>query len=162
MQRRRRLSFLRLLLVLALPAAAQAAGLEIVRVFTSWRAAASFQSVGEYLDGREHTGGIAVLRSQPGARAGYYWLVRLKNSGAAFSGAKFVLQVITPAGPEPKTFVFATAVPAGRPVFQLGLTGSDWPGAKARPVAWHLQLLAADGRTLLAKESFLWELPGKP
>jgi len=162
MRRRPRLFLLRLLLLLALAASGQAAEIEIVRVFASWRSAASFQSVREYFDGREHTGGITVLRSQPGERAGYYWLVRLKNHGAALAGAEFVLQVITPAAPEPKTFTFPADVPAGRPLFQLGLTGADWPGAKFRPVAWHLQLLAADGRTLIAKESFLWELPEKP
>jgi hypothetical protein len=151
----------RLLLALALPASAQAADLEIVRVFTGWRDAASFQRVSEYLDGREHTGGIVMLRSQPGERAGYYWLVRLKNRGASLPGTKFVLQVITPAAPEPKTFTFSADIPAGSPLYQLGLTGADWPGTKARPVAWHLQLLAPDGRTLLAKESFLWESPGK-
>jgi hypothetical protein len=155
-----RLSPLGLLLLLFLPAAARAAGPEIVRVFTGWRDAASFQRVSEYLDGRENTGGIIVLRSQPGARAGFYWLIRLKNDGAPLAGAKFELQVITPTSPEAKTFTFPADVPAGSPLYQLGLTGADWPGAKSRPAAWQLRLLAADGKTLIAKESFLWELPG--
>jgi hypothetical protein len=162
MRLRPRLSPLSLLLVLALPASGHAAGLEIVRVFTGWRDAASFQRVSEYLGGKENTGGIAVLRSQPSQRAGYYWLMRLKNRDAPLPGAKFVLQVITPAAPEPKTFTFSADIPAGSPLYQLGLTGTDWPGAKARPVAWHLQLLAADGKTLIAKESFLWEFPARP
>jgi hypothetical protein len=155
------LSSLCLLLALALPSSGRAASLEIVRVFTGWRDAVSFQRVTEYLDGRENTGGITVLRSRPSERAGYYWLVRLKNGGAALPGAKFELQVITPAAPEAKTFRFSADIPAGSPLYQLGLTGADWPGPKARPVAWHLQVLAADGTTLIAKESFLWEMPGK-
>lgn len=159
MQLRSRLS--PLCLLLALPASAHAASLEIARVFTGWRDAASFQRLTEYLDGRESTGGITMLRSRPGERAGYYWLVRLKNGGASLPGAKFELQVITPAAPEPKTFTFSADIPAGSPLYQLGLTGADWPGPKARPVAWHLQVLAADGTTLIAKESFLWEMPGK-
>ena len=158
----RRLSSLCLLLLFLPPASVQAAGLEIVRVFTGWRDAASFQRVPEYLDGRENTGGILVLRSQPGSRAGFYWFVRLKNDGAPLAGAKFELQVITPTSPEAKTFTFPADVTAGSPLYQLGLTGTDWPGAKARPAAWRLRLLAADGKTLIAKESFLWELPGKP
>jgi hypothetical protein len=161
MQLRWRLFPLCLLLALALPAPGRAASLEIARVFTGWRDAASFQRVTEYLDGRESTGGITVLRSRPGARAGYYWLVRLKNGGASLPGAKFELQVITPAAPEPKTFTFSADIPAGSPLYQLGLTGADWPGPKARPVAWHLQVFAADGTTLIAKESFLWEMPEK-
>jgi hypothetical protein len=157
-----RLSPLCLLLAFALPASGHAGGLEVVRVFTGWRDAASFQRVIEYLDGRENTGGATVLRSRSGERAGYYWLVRLKNGGASLPGAKFELQVITPAAPEPKTFTFSADIPAGSPLYQLGLTGTDWPGPKARPVAWHLQVIAADGTTLVVKESFLWEMPGKP
>ena len=156
-----RLSSLGLLLLLFLPASVRAAGPEIVRVFTGWRDAASFQRVSEYLDGKENTGGIIVLRSQPGARAGFYWLVRLKNGGEPLAGAKFELQVITPTSPEAKTFTFSADVPAGSPLYQLGLTGADWPGAKARPVAWRLRLLAADGQAVVAKESFLWEMPTK-
>jgi hypothetical protein len=157
-----RLSSFGLLLLLFLPASVRAAGPEIVRVFTGWRDAASFQRVTEYLDGKENTGGIIVLRTQPGARAGFYWLVRLKNDDAPLAGAKFELQVVTPTSPEAKTFTFPADVPVGSPLYQLGLTGADWPDAKARPAAWQLRLLAADGKTLIAKESFLWELPGKP
>jgi hypothetical protein len=150
------------ILLLALPAASRAAGLEIVRVSPGWRDAASFQRVSEYLDGRENTGGVTVLRTRPGERAGFYWLVRLKNDGPSLAGAKFELQVITPAAPAPKTFTFPADVSAGSALYDLGVTGADWPEAKARPAAWRLRLLAADGRTLVGEKSFLWELPGKP
>ena len=43
-------------------------------------------------------------------------------------------------------------MPAGNKVYDLGVTGADWPGAKARPAAWRLRLLAADGSTLIAKK----------
>ena len=149
-------------LLFALPAAARAAGPEIVRVSTGWRTAASFQRVSEYFDGHENDGGIAVLRTQPGDRAGFYWLVRLKNDGPPLTGAKFELEVITPVGPTPKTFTFPAAIARGSALYDLGLTGADWPGATARPAAWRLKLLAADGRTLLAEQSFLWALPPAP
>jgi hypothetical protein len=150
------------LLLLALPIAAPAAGLEVVRVTTGWRDAASFQRVSEYFNGKENTGGMIVRRTRPGERAGLYWLMRLKNRGTPIAGARFELQVITPATPEPQTFTFSADVPAGSAVYELGLTGADWPDAKARPAAWRLRLLAADGRTLIGEKSFLWELPGKP
>lgn len=147
-------------LLLLLPASfLSAAGLEVVHVSTQWRDAASFQRISEYFNGRENTGGIIVLRTQPGERAGHYWQVRLKNPGAPVAGAKFELQVISSAAPGPKTFAFAADVPAGSRLYQLGLTGTDWPDTKARPVAWQLRVLAADGQTLLVKKSFLWELP---
>jgi hypothetical protein len=44
----------------------------------------------------------------------------------------------------------------------LGLTGADWPGGEqAHPVAWKLELVAADGRVLAAEKSFLWEKPAQ-
>jgi len=157
-----RLASLGLLLLFPLPTSVHAAGPEIVRVFTGWHDAASFERMAEYFDGKEHTGGITMLRSQPGARAGFYWLVRLKNRGTPLAGTKFELQVITPTSPEAKTFTFSADIPAGSSLYQLGLTGVDWPSAKARPAAWQLRLLGADGKTLITKESFLWELPRKP
>ena len=150
------------LLLLALPTAVPAAGIELVRVISGWRDAASFQRLSEYFGGRENTGGMILLRTRPGERAGFYWLVRLKNNGPPVPGARFELEVITPAAPEPRTFTFPADVPAGRPLYELGLTGADWPDAKARPAAWRLRLLAADGRTLIGEQSFIWELPARP
>ena len=151
-----------LVLLAFLPAAsASAADLEIVRVFTDWRGAVSFHGLGEYFGGKEDSGGITILTTQPAERSGYYWLVRLKNKGARLPGSRFELQVISSSAPEPKTFSFPADIPLGGSVYQLGLTGPDWPGEKSRPVAWQLRLLASDGSTLLVKESFLWELPKK-
>jgi len=148
--------------LLILPAALRAAGPEIIRVSTGWRTTASFQRVSEYWTGRENDGSINVLRTRPAERAGYYWLIRLRNDGAPLAGAKFELAVITLAAPTPRTFSFPVTLAAGSALYDLGLTGADWPGAKARPVAWRLRVIAADGRTLIAEQSFLWAQPPKP
>ncbi len=145
-----------------LRAAGPAADVEVVRILPGWRDAASFERIGEYLHGKEDTGGIAVLRSRPDERAGYYWLVRLKNRSAPVTEARFELDVITPAAPEPKTFVFPFRLPAGSALFNLGLTGADWPTAKTQPAAWRLRVLGPDGRALAVEKSFLWEMPPKP
>jgi hypothetical protein len=140
---------------------ARAADVEFLHVWPAWREAESFERIGEYFGGRENTGREVVLRSQPGARAGYYFLVRVKNATAQ-PAAKFELSVIRPDTPEPKVYPFPTALPAKEAVFQLGLTGADWPAGKAgNPVAWKLVLLAADGRVLAEHKSFLWEKPAK-
>ncbi len=140
---------------------ARAAGTEFVRVWPSWRTAESFERIGEYFGRGEVPSGQIVLRTQTAARAGYYFLVRVKQS-AALSGARFVVDVIRPDAPDAKSFSFPATAPAGETVFQLGLTGADWPGGeKAQPVAWRLALLAADGRTLAEHKSFLWEKPAK-
>lgn len=141
---------------------ARAAEAEFVRVWPSWRTAESFERIGEYFGRSENPAGRTVLRTQPAARAGYYFLVRVKPP-AAVAGARFELEVIRPDAPDAKTFAFpAPAMPAGETVFELGLTGADWPdGEKAQPVAWRLALRTADGRTLAEHKSFLWEKPAK-
>ena len=133
-----------------------------VRLWPGWRETESFDRIGEFLGGPEATTGRrTLLRTQPTARAGYYFLLRV-NSAAPLAGAKFELHVIRPDSPEPKIFTFPATGSAGDNVFDLGVTGTDWPGGKrANPVAWKLTLRAADGRVLTDHKSFLWEKPAK-
>ncbi len=146
------------LLTLAVSPALAAADLTIVRLFTGWRDAASFKRISEYFDGRENTGGEAVLRTHPDQRGGYYFLVRVTNRGVA-GPITAQLHVITAAGAQPLAYRFAPAIGAGDTVFQLGLTGPDWPDAKASPVAWKLDLTDANGQILASEKSYLWEKP---
>lgn len=144
---------------LALATAARAAEVKFVRVWPGWYDADSFRWISEYFTGQEDTGGKIIRRTQPGERQGYYFVVRVKNAGASCVGAKFVLQIVTPKAPDPLAYSFTADVPPGSNLFNLGLTGADWPGAKVRPVAWRLDLVAADGRILASQQSFLWAMP---
>jgi hypothetical protein len=154
------LVFLAFTFALALRAAA--ADAEFVRVWPGWRDAASFDRISEYFGGAETRGGREqILRTQAGARDGYYFLVRVKTA-AAQPAAKIAVSVIRPDHPEPKVFTFPAALPEKESVLQLGLTGADWPGGKGKnPVAWKIALLTADGRVLAEHKSFLWEKPAK-
>lgn len=145
--------FLALLLTATL---ASASGVRFVRVWPGWRDASSFKRITEYFGGREDTGGQTMLRTQPDDRGGFYFLVRTENSAATPAPVRFVLKVITPASPETHTYDFPTVLPPGGHVFNLGLTGKDWPGARIHPVAWQVRLLTPDGRDLAAQSSFLW------
>lgn len=148
------------LLVSSVPGA-RAADVGFLRVWPGWRGVESFDRISEYFGGGENTGRHLVLRTKEDERSGYYFLVRVK-SAAALNGTKFELSVIRPDTPEPKTYRFETAVPPKETVFQLGLTGSDWPGGdEANPVAWKLVLVGGDGRVLAERKSFLWEKPAK-
>jgi hypothetical protein len=141
--------------------AARAAEVEFVRVWPQWHSAESFDRISEYLGNGENQGRQIVRRTHDEPRAGYYFLVRLKDA-AGLSGARFVVDVIRPDGPEPKSFSFPAAAHAGATVFALGLTGVDWPGGEqAHPVAWRLLLTDANGRLLAEQKSFLWEKPAK-
>lgn len=152
----------RCLLLFAFAAmSASAAELTIVRAFTGWRDAASFKHISEYFDGKENTHGEAMLRTQPDQRAGYYFLVRTANPGAP-RAVKLSLVLSLPNEPKARTFSFAADLPSGETVLNLGLTGTDWPDAKTNPVAWKLDILAADGRVLATEKSYLWEKPAAP
>lgn len=149
------------LLFAALPvlSLAKEGELKIVRIFTGWRDAASFKRISEYFDGKEHTGGETVIRTNPDQRGGYYFLVRVRNPGPAVR-AQLQLQLIAEGQPAQQTTVFPAEVKAGSSVFQLGLTGPEWQSAKAQPVAWQLLILStADGRVLATEKSYLWEKP---
>jgi hypothetical protein len=138
-----------------------AADVEFLRVWPGWREAAAFDRISEYFGGKENTTRNVVLRTQPEPRDGYYFLVRVKTASVV-EGAKFELHVIRPDAPEPKVFQFPVTVPAKETVYQLGLTGIDWPaGDKANPVAWKIALVGSDGRVLAEHKSFLWDKPGK-
>jgi hypothetical protein len=145
-------------LCLLLAVSASAADPTIARVFTGWRDAASFKRISEYFDGRENTGGQLVIRTHPDQRAGYYFLVRIANPDATLA-VKINLQVISTADAKPRTHTFDTELKSGEPVLNLGLTGADWPDAKINPVAWKLDVVAADGRVLATEKSYLWEKP---
>ena len=66
-------------------------------------------------------------------------------------------RVISPESIDAKVFTFAADVPAGSRLFEIGLTGRDWAGARVQPVAWEIEVRAADGSVLARKASFLWE-----
>jgi len=150
-----------LLLLSFIGPAIPAADVKFERVWPEWRDTDSFMSISEYFTGKEATGGWKVIRTHKESRAGYYFLVRVKNAGPAANGASFVLQVITPVSGDPKTYRFAVNVVPGNHVFEIGLTGVDWSGRSEHPVAWKVELVDAAGHTMAEKSSFLWEKPEK-
>lgn len=147
-----------LALFLVLAVTASAADVQIVRVFTGWRDAASFKRISEYFTGRENTGGEIVLRTHPGRRDGYYFLVRTNNTGAAREAA-FCLEFVTPDSTKPRHSEFFIHLPAGSCVHQIGLTGPDWPDKSVAAVAWKLEVRDLSGAVLAETKSYLWEKP---
>ena len=135
--------------------------IKIIRTFIGWREAASFKRISEYFDGQENTQGEVLLRSQPDQRGGYYFLLRLTNTGAPAT-VRCRIQLIMPNGPPTTEFTFTPELKSGATVLNLGLTGRDWPSPKINPVAWKLTLTASDGRVLATDQSYLWEKPPSP
>jgi hypothetical protein len=151
-----------LLLLATASLSARAADLRFLRVWPQWHDADSFQSFYEYHTGHELISKHwTVLRSQEDDRGGLYFLVRVANPGEALKAATFVVHVISPESIDTHVFTFPTAVPSGSQLFEVGLTGRDWAGARIQPVAWEVELQAPDGRVLARQASFLWEKPGR-
>lgn len=151
-----------LLLVLALGStSALAGGVEVVRLLPEYIPAASFVRVSEYFTGKENTRGATIVRTQPKSREGFYFNLRTKTD-QPIDLAWIELQIITPTSPEPRTESFALSLPRGSHLIRFGLTGSDWPDAESRPVAWKLRLLDQSGAELAAQQSFLWSKPDAP
>lgn len=151
------------LLALLITTAASAADLKVVRVWPGYRTAESFDRIAEYFTGEENTPGQTMLRTQPAAREGYYFLTRLKNAGPELTGARIELNVITPFSADPKKYTFTCLIPSGNKVYNIGLTGTDWPAdaAKKQAVAWQIRVLSTDGAELAREQSFLWDKPSK-
>ena len=149
--------FVAALLLFTLPALA-GASVSIVHVWPSHRTADSFRRISEYVGGTENSGRETILRTKPEARVGCYFLTRTK-ADAPISGATLVLEVVLPGDPAIHTFQFPADIPAGGKVFQVGVTGSDWPSAQTRPAAWRVTVRSADGAILADSPSFLWRVP---
>jgi len=151
-------------LILALVTShARAADATIVRVWPLWHDADTFQSFYEYETKREliglWRGKWVVLRSHPEDRSGLYFLTRIKNPGPVLPAAAIVVRVIYPTSTDTKVFTFPVNVPAGKQLFEIGLTGMDWTSSHIMPVAWEVELQTPDGRVLDRKFSYLWEKP---
>jgi len=147
---------------LLMSGAARAASVEFVRVWPGWRDAESFERIGEYFGRGEIDPRHLALRTHADVRDGFYFLLRVKHP-APLERARLVVDVIRPDAPRPVQFVFPVEAPkAGETVFDVGLTGADWPGGRdSHPVAWRIELRGADGALLAQEKSFLWEKPSK-
>jgi hypothetical protein len=155
------LSLVRISLLLLVTPFAFAAEVELVRIWPGWRDAATWDSIPEYFGGPETHGSQVVLRTQPATRDGFYFLVRAAATTAR-NAVRFELEIVRPDSPEPKRHAFSTRLPAGETVFQLGVTGADWPdGKRAQPVAWRIILRGPDNSVLAEHKSFLWEQPAR-
>ena len=145
------------LLFLTLPAWAGAA-VSLVHVWPTHRTADSFRRITEYIGGSENTGREIVLRTKAEAREGYYFLSRIKADGPE-AGAVLVLELVLPGSPAIHTYRFPIELSAGHKVFQVGVTGADWPDAQTRPAAWRVTVHSANDTVLADSPSFLWMVP---
>ncbi len=153
------------LLALALAACATtgrepASSVEIKQILPRYMAADQFVRIKEYLGAQEHLGGRCVIRSRPGERAGFYFVLVLDTSVKRLPpGTEVLAEVAGPTafGPVEYTLTVPERRPGTRELF-IGLTGEDWPDPDAVPSAWRFTLRDANGNTLGSRHNYLWSL----
>ena len=122
--------------------------------------AEQFKRIGEYLSGKEVTGGRLILRSDPDSRTGAYFVLTLDEKVRRLPRGTIIRgEVFTPRSPEAQ--VFEIKLPSERPKTKelfFGLTGEDWPDGSPVPGAWRFTILTPNGETMGQKQSYLWEL----
>lgn len=143
-------------LVLA-PVLSSATEVKLVRVWPEYRAGASFVRIAEYFGGKESAPEL-IVRSQPEARDGYYFLARF-DAAEALRGSIIALEYVMPGEEQARVQFFPLDLPKGSRAVLAGVTGADWPGAKVAPTAWRLRLLGPSGDEVAREQSFLWSLP---
>lgn len=165
MRRLRKFSLLPLFILLSLPSQAattgqpsaeQAAGVKIVRILEGHKKNEDFDRISEFFSGKENTGGVTILRSQPSLREGYYFTIRL-DSETPVTKATIELLIYNTVSETPHRHTFETTLSKGSQLIEIGLTGNDWPFPKTtHPSAWKITLLDAAQTPLATRQSYLW------
>ena len=144
------------LLMLLIPAQ----GAEIVRVHPEFRTEESFHRILEFFTGREHTGRRDILRTDTDIREGFYLTTRLRRvDRKTLPRGTARLELAMPEEQETRAYEYSLeSIDRRRPLVMFGITGEEWPEDLARPLAWKLTLLDAEGRELDSEQSFLWSM----
>lgn len=121
----------------------------------------TFKRIGEYFGGGERTGRRIILRTQPGPRAGLYFVVRTDQYADDLPpGCALAVDMIRHDQKKPVTEIFALPEnPSSHREFWLGFIGDDMPADGEAPVAWRVRMLDPQGKTVANYDSFLWSKP---
>ena len=152
-----RLPILLAFLSLGLPVLSH--GLEIETAYTRQYAANEIRTIGNHMGKPLSKQGFrTVVASQPKNPGGQYFILHIEDRGSVSP----VMARMTLFTTDRKDSVMHEwNLPAGEleSWLYLGLTGSDWPDADVRPLAWRIELLDAAGAVVAEWKSFLWEMP---
>ena len=123
------------------------------------RSAADVARASDVLGAKEDHGADVVFRTDPAAREGHYFYVKLADAPPA--DARLVLQVVRMENAVAERYEFPARFRPGFPFgeYVIGLTGKQAGDAKWRPLAWRVTVVDAQGKVLAAKHSFLWGTP---
>lgn len=144
-----------LLLLTLLIVSTASSAVDIVRVWPAYQTAEKMTALREYFGGEPNRTSAQAIRSQPEARAGYYWLIRTK-SDRQVPDATIKLEVTMRGDTDAEMFKFPTLLQSGSHAFHIGLTGSDWPDPEQAPLAWRITVVDSRGEPIAEQSSYLW------
>lgn len=131
----------------------------INRVFIKYREAQDFRTIRAYFSNGTYNTRRCIMRSQEESWDGVYFIAEMEDLVRSLpADSRLKLEVITPFDPMPRSYMFD--IPEHRKTtweLHAGLTGSDWPDAEARPLAWKLSVIDSADKELATFKSFLWE-----
>ncbi len=123
------------------------------------RSAADVARASEAYTTKEDHGADVVFHTDPSARPGHYFYVKLAEPLPP--GGRLLLEIVRVEGRAPERHEFTPSRRPGLPFgeYVIGLTGAQAGEGKWRPVAWRFSAVDAQGKVLAAKRSFLWGTP---
>ncbi len=133
----------------------------IINAYPEFMEEKKFQRISEFIWGTEKPGPFLILRTQPDVRDGEYFVITLdKRVRALPDGTLIKLEVVRPDSDMPPAYTLE--IPTDRPntkQIYAGITGSDWPDADVRPLAWKISFINSAGKVIAQKQSYLWTYP---
>ena len=120
-----------------------------------------FISIREYMTGTKDTSKKVILRSDPGVRTGFYFVLTFDTKLHRFPpGCSIIGEFYTPLSSEPKKHRFILPMQRKKTREEMiGLTGEDWPlDDRSAPSAWQFIVQDANGKIIGSKQSYLWSL----
>ena len=141
--------------------ACRAFAFDIVSAYPQFMEEQSFQRISEFFSGTEKSGPYLIVRTQPDVRGGEYFIITLdKRVRTLPEGTRIKLEVVRPDSNTPPAYTLE--IPSKRPNTRqicAGITGSDWPDADIRPLAWKISFINSEGKIIAQKQSYLWTYP---
>ena len=120
----------------------------------------NFKRISEYMTGKENPGRRVIVRTQPGQRDGFYFVLILNRNVRKLPPDAYITgEFYTSKSPDIQSYRFElpSILPNTREVF-IGLTGDDWLQKDVLPSAWRFTIRNSREEIIAQKQSFLWSL----
>ena len=146
-------------LVFLLASFTQLAAVSIETAYTRHYEAGEIRPIRQYFGASLIGQGFrTVIASDAANPAGQYFIAKLEDRSSG-QPASARMTWFASDSKDPSTHTWDLSGAPLKKWLYLGLTGADWPSGEVQPLAWHIELLDAQGSLIAEWKSFLWEMP---